>query len=256
MRLIPVLALAFALASGQALAAPPSKAASNQGVFTSVQGKVQIKKTGKQNKTVKKDSTVKEGERVVTGKDSTATLRFFDGSELKISPKTDFRLSRLEKLPQQDKAMRFKLLAGKLWAKVQKLASRKSTFEIDAGGVVCGVRGTEFSVDYNPDNEHVDLHVDNGTVYTDVSGQVHNYHGGEDAHFNHGDSGEHGHGGDHEGEHGHGNDPKGNPALDDQVGELTHGGISNDDNTSTDPGVKDTVKMKVRINVSPAETVP
>jgi hypothetical protein len=251
MRLMYSMVLVFTLLCGQVLAAPASKSTPNEGVFTSVNGKVQVKKTGKKNRAVKKNSTVREGERVSTGKDSTATLRFFDGSELKVSPGTEFRLARLEKLPNQDKAMKFKLLAGKLWAKVQKLTSRKSSFEIEAGGVVCGVRGTEFAVNYNPDNEHVDLDVFDGTVYTDANGVIHNYHGGEQGHFNHGNSqgGPTGQGG---------NDPggKGNPALDDHINNLTNGGATNGDNSLTDPSVAGSLKVNVRVNVSPGEAIP
>lgn len=64
MRLIYSLVMILALACSQAVAAPAaSTAATNDGVFTSVTGKVQVKKKGKKSRTVKNGSTVKAGKK-------------------------------------------------------------------------------------------------------------------------------------------------------------------------------------------------
>jgi hypothetical protein len=140
----------------------------NQGVFTSVDGKVKVKtKKGHKTKTAKKDLTVFEGDRVITSENSKATIRLFDGSSLDVAPKTEFVLSKLQKPDAQDKVIKFKLIVGELLAAVEKLTTSKSSFEIEAGGVVCGVRGTKFSM--NCDGKHnpqVQLHVFEGIVYT------------------------------------------------------------------------------------------
>jgi ferric-dicitrate binding protein FerR (iron transport regulator) len=47
---------------------------------------------------------------------------------------------------------RLKLLGGRILAQVQKLNESRSTFEVEAGGVVCGVRGTAFEVDLRGDD--------------------------------------------------------------------------------------------------------
>ena len=134
------LVLTFFLASSLAWAATTSS--TTQGILTSVTGKVQIKgKDGKKPRTAKKDSTVVEGERIVTDPDAKATLQLFDGSELNISPKTDFQLTKMQKPSGDDKILQFKLFVGRLFAKVKKLSSSKSSFEVEAGGVVCGVSG-------------------------------------------------------------------------------------------------------------------
>jgi len=145
----------------------------NQGIFTSVDGKVQVKtKKGHKTKTAQKDLTVFEGDRIITSDNSKATIRLFDGSSLDISPKTEFILSKLQKPTEQDKVIQFKLIVGKLLAAVEKLTTSKSSFEIEAGGVVCGVRGTHFSV--SNDGQHhpqILVQVFSGSVYTiDVNG--------------------------------------------------------------------------------------
>jgi hypothetical protein len=46
---------------------------------------------------------------------------------------------------------RLKLSFGKVLSQVEKLASSHSSFEVEAGGVVCGVRGTAFEVSADGD---------------------------------------------------------------------------------------------------------
>ncbi len=154
MKRIFLLVLLFSLASSFALVDTTSTP--NQGVLTLVNGKVQIKsKSGKKTRTAKKNATVVEGERIVTGTSAQATLQLFDGSELSISPKTDFQLTKLQKPSAEDKVIQFKLFVGRLFASVKKLASSRSSFEIEAGGVVCGVRGTKFAFEFDPGKNHV-----------------------------------------------------------------------------------------------------
>jgi hypothetical protein len=185
MKRIFLLVLLFTLASSFVLAATASTP--NQGVLTSVNGKVQIKsKSGKKTRKAKQNSTVVEGERIVTGTDAKATLQLFDGSELNISPKTDFQLTKLQKPSAEDKVIQFKLFVGRLFASVKKLASSKSSFEIEAGGVVCGVRGTKFAFEFDPGKNHVGLRVDEGTVYTNWNGHTSLFTAGQNGDFTNG----------------------------------------------------------------------
>ncbi|HTC19770.1 MAG TPA: FecR family protein [bacterium] len=158
--------------------------ASTNAVFTSVTGKVEIKgHKGHPSRRAHPDSTVSEGERVVAGPDAQATLKTFDGSEIQVSPNTDFSLEKLEQPGPQDKIIQFKLVVGKLFASVKKLVSSKSSFEIEAGGVVCGVRGTEYSVFYDPSTGKVDVLVTEGTVWSTAQGLTHEFHGGQGGTF-------------------------------------------------------------------------
>ncbi|SRR5579871_4750757 len=154
----------------------------NQGVFTSVSGSVTVLHGGKASP-AQKDSTVLEGDQVSTDKDSTATLSFFDGSELNVKPGTQFNIGKLRKSGTSDKIFQFKLALGKLFATVKKLASSKSSFEIDAGGVICGVRGTQYEVDYDPNRHLVDIFVKEGNVWAKAGGQTYQYGPGNEGHF-------------------------------------------------------------------------
>src|SRR6185369_14148713 len=108
--------------------------------------------------------------------------------EMKISPKTEIGLTKMKQLAGDDKAFKFKLWLGNVWNKVAKLSSSKSSYEMDAGGVICGVRGTEFSMNYNPDTGKVDVHVFEGTVWTNAGGHDFTFHGGQGGTFTNGHS--------------------------------------------------------------------
>ncbi len=161
--------------------------AATEAIFTSVTGKVQIMgEKGHKSLAAQKDAAVVEGQRIVTGPAGQATLKTFDGSEIQISPNTDFRLEKLQQLGAKDKVIQFKLAVGKLFAQVNKLFSAKSSFEMEAGGVVCGVRGTQYSVFYDPSTGKVDVLVTEGTVWTTGNGQTHEFHGGQGGSFSNG----------------------------------------------------------------------
>ena len=154
--------------------------AATEASFTAVAGKVEVKDAeGKHTRSAKLDGQVTEGETISAGADGQATLRLFDGSEVKVSPNTAFTVEKLQQPSLQDKVIQFKLSIGKLFAVVKKLASSNSSFEIEAGGVVCGVRGTEYSMEYNPSTGKVDVLVVTGTVWSTSNGQTQILHGGQ-----------------------------------------------------------------------------
>lgn len=151
--------------------------------------------------------------------------------------------------------MKFKLFLGKIFASVQKLASSKSSFEIEAGGVVCGVRGTQFTMDYDPGDGHVQVFCQEGSVFTDANGNITIVPAGHGASFTNGnlDKGNQGNNGN-----GKGNDNKGGSTtgLSDLNNQFMGGVLVNGDNTFTDPAVKGAVKLLIHVNVAPGETVP
>jgi hypothetical protein len=181
MRSISTLVFALVLASGPAWAA--DSATPPQGVFTSVSGKVRVENSQGKSRDAVRDSAVEENEKIIAGAKASATLKLFDGSELKISSDTSVRISQLHPKGKNDKTIKFKLLLGNLWASVQKLASKKSSFEIEAGGVVCGVRGTQYSVKYEPDKGKVHLNVFEGVVYTHSGKKTQDFPAGSQADF-------------------------------------------------------------------------
>jgi len=260
-RLFPIV-LCSALVSGfgTAMAATPAK--TTQGLFTSVNGKVQVTSaSGKKTRTAQKDSTVVEGERIVTDKDSQATLQLFDGSQVDIKPSTDLALTKMQKPSSQDKVLQFKLFVGNLLAKVKKLASSKSSFEIEAGGVVCGVRGTQYSYSYDPTSHNVTVHVDDGTVYLNSNGHTYLFTAGQTGIFTNGmpnpkNPGQSPNGG----KQGNGSQDNGNGGGKGSLGDLNQqfrsGLAINGDNNFTNPSVGGSLHINVHVNVSPPETVP
>lgn len=242
---------------------------STHGVFTSVTGKVQItSKSGAKTRTAQKGSTVVEGERIVTDKDSKATLQLFDGSNLDIDPNTDMALAKMQKPSAKDKILQFKLFVGSLFAKVQKLASAKSSFEIEAGGVVCGVRGTQYSYAYDPGSHKVTVHVDEGTVYLDANGQKYLFTAGQTGVFTNGKPQAKNPGPSSKPGVPGGNKTGASPSLADistQFGQglSVHPGngsvnpiASNGGNVLANPNVEGALHLNVIANVPPAETVP
>lgn len=85
------------------------------------------------------------GDSVRTGKDSRAEVSFEDGTSVRISDNARLLVQ------QADTLRSLKLLWGKLWAKVARLSSAQSRFEVQTPTAVAGVRGTVFRVEVDPD---------------------------------------------------------------------------------------------------------
>ena len=109
-------------------------------------------------------------DRVVTGSDGKAELQFQDGGIVEVGPKSDVKVSQLQVTPKSFKA-RFLLAYGKFKAKVKKLTGSSSKFEVEAGGVVAGVRGTVFGVDYDQDTKKVSAQTFEGSIFTQIGGK-------------------------------------------------------------------------------------
>lgn len=175
--------LTFIILALSMLWAPPRATAAMNGTFLSVKGKVSIQSLQGTVRQASGGMKVAEGESIVLGPDGRAALKLFDGSRLNLAPGTRFVLDKLEKPSSKEKQLRFTLELGSVQALVQKLLTASSHFEIAAGGVVCGVRGTRFTVTYLPDFQKVTLKVDEGTVYAETQGQTYLYHAGQAGEF-------------------------------------------------------------------------
>ena len=183
------LALAIILAGasvGWAAGAPQASKSSLEATFVSLNGKVTIKNKRGVSRTAKTTSTVPEGSTVITSTDGEASLKIFDGSTVKLKPSTSLVVATLQQPSLGEKIIKFKLKFGEFFAKVAKLTSSNSSFETDAGGVVCGVRGTEYSMFYDPQTGKVNVVVLDGTVWTSSGGQTFIYHGGQGGGFTNG----------------------------------------------------------------------
>lgn len=113
---------------------------------------------------------VEANDEIVTGKEGKMFLQFRDGGTMEIGPSSDIKIKDLDVKDDSFKA-RFSLAFGKLKTIIHKLATSTSTFEVEAGGVVTGVRGTTFEVDYDKDNNTHTTKTYEGTVFSRANGK-------------------------------------------------------------------------------------
>lgn len=133
------------------------------------QGKVYVVHAGAQHQ-AQPPEPLAESDEIKTGDGGKAYLEFQNGGVVEIGPNSDTTVSRLDTGGDDFKA-RFLLAWGKLKAKVMKLTTSNSSFEIEAGGVVAGVRGTVFGVDYDKTQKQVKAQTFEGAIFTRAGGK-------------------------------------------------------------------------------------
>lgn len=123
-------------------AAPEAPARVARASVVAFEGYVEVerKEDGARHAVAALPARLAPGDRVITGRESRATLRFRDGSQVSLGVDTNFTVEA-ETLG----ATTLFLAAGKLWAAVNKSARRRFTVRTPAA--VAAVRGTEFSVE-------------------------------------------------------------------------------------------------------------
>jgi ferric-dicitrate binding protein FerR (iron transport regulator) len=142
----------------------PGTAAPMEYVLEDLQGNVQVREGGTSTWTRAEEGQVLEaGDQVRTGDGSQAALSLAGETNLQLGPKGDLTVEEIANNGQGGFVSRLKLLTGRFLADVKKnIAANRSTFEVEANGVVCGVRGTVFEIMADPD--HFDLSVHEGGV--------------------------------------------------------------------------------------------
>jgi hypothetical protein len=96
--------------------------------------------------------SVQVGDELITKENSEMTLALNDNTMVHISADSQVRVADLAPNTSQGFTSRIELLLGNILSEVEKLNESKSSFEIEAGGVVCAVRGTAFEVQKQGDN--------------------------------------------------------------------------------------------------------
>ena len=82
-----------------------------------------------------------------TGKNGLCEITIPDGSTIKVSPRTVFQIEEFSFDPETGKKKgRFNLIFGRVRAKVSKLVTTDSEFQVKSGTALAGVRGTTFGV--------------------------------------------------------------------------------------------------------------
>jgi hypothetical protein len=113
---------------------------------------------------------IEADDRILTGKDSKAYLVFREGGTIEVGPESDLKISQLDIKDDSFKA-KFLMAFGKMKTAIHRLTSPSSSFEIEAGGVISGVRGTTFEVAYDKDKKQEATKTYEGTVYTRANGK-------------------------------------------------------------------------------------
>ena len=134
-----------------------------------VKNQVYVVHQGKQHQPNPPEGLV-ESDWIRTGTDSKAYLEFQNGGVVEIGPGSNVQVKKLE-ITSQDFKARFLLAVGKFKAKVMKLTTASSSFEVEAGGVVAGVRGTVFGVDYDQADNRVSAATYEGSIVTQSHGR-------------------------------------------------------------------------------------
>src|SRR5579859_2191186 len=116
------------------------------------------------------EEMVQEGDEVITEADSEASLTLNEITMFQVSSNSRVKVEELNRKNPVNFITRLKLASGSLLAQVEKLLKTKSVFEVEAGGVICGVRGTAFEV--QNDGSAVDTSTFEGEVEMKKGGAV------------------------------------------------------------------------------------
>jgi hypothetical protein len=116
-------------------------------------------------------SRLEEGDQISVGGDTEAVLSLKSETVVHLDEGTKMSVARLEENQTNGFLSRLTLLTGAILSDVRKhLSENNSQFEVESGGVVCGVRGTVFEVANNDgavqtstDEGVVDLKTPKGT---------------------------------------------------------------------------------------------
>ncbi len=151
--LVGLLAIAFAGAY-PSKGLPQSEGVNEQAeyIIEDIQGSdVQVLEDGSQNwEKAQEGQEVESGDQVKTGDNSQANLMLESETTVHLDSNSTIKVDQVTSNENGGFLSRLDMLAGNLLADVKKnLQESNSTFEVDANGVVCGVRGTAFEVGFN-----------------------------------------------------------------------------------------------------------
>ncbi len=97
------------------------------------------------------EEAVEAGDEIITKKNSEVSLTLNSMTMIHLSADSSVKISELKPNGPKGFTSRLKLILGKVLSEVEKLGGSGSVFEVEAGGVICGVRGTSFEVQTQKD---------------------------------------------------------------------------------------------------------
>src|SRR3989304_1208836 len=130
----------------------PSWSAGNTASVSYLEGSAFKSKDGKDWKPFMKGEFLGANESVKTGVRTRLELTLPDGSKVRFSENTLFKVESLL-FTEEERGFEMKALFGKVWFNVKKFKKlmKISIFEVKTATAVAGVRGTTFRIDANED---------------------------------------------------------------------------------------------------------
>lgn len=125
-------------------------AAENMGMVMNLDGTLSAKGSDGSLKALSVKSEISSGDTLITGRESYARIKFPDGAEIALIPKTQFKVESYhynEKQPEKDSAG-FNLLKGGLRA-ISGLVGKRGdpdSYRIKTQAATAGIRGTNFGL--------------------------------------------------------------------------------------------------------------
>ncbi len=116
-------------------------------VVEDLQGDATVTRAGQRVQPLKEGDALGQGDEVVLGSDAQAVLMLNEDTSLQLGPDSRLTVDFLEVDAKGGFSSHLKLWGGRLLCQVRKLLEKESRFEVSSGGVVCGVRGTQFEVE-------------------------------------------------------------------------------------------------------------
>jgi FecR protein len=134
-------------------AAFPVAVHASAGVAQFTSGPVSVNKAGAAAASLSKGGEVASGDTIVTGADGRAQLRFSDGGLVALTPNSQFKIENYADV-NDGKADRFlvNLLQGGMRAITGLIGKRnRDNYKVQTATATIGIRGSGFSLAYNPD---------------------------------------------------------------------------------------------------------
>lgn len=130
-----------------------SFAAGSAGVAQFVAGDVNVLRANGKTEALTKGKPIESGESILTSTAGRAQVRFTDGGLVSLQPNTEFKIANYvdEADPKQDRFL-VDLLRGSMRAITGLIGKRnRENYKVTTTTATIGIRGSGFSVGYNPD---------------------------------------------------------------------------------------------------------
>jgi len=130
-----------------------SFAAGSAGVAQFIAGDVNVLHPNGKTEVLAKGKPLESGESILTGNGGRAQVRFSDGGLVSLQPNTEFKIANYvdEADPKQDRFL-VDLLRGSMRAITGLIGKRnRENYKVTTTTATIGIRGSGFSVGYNPD---------------------------------------------------------------------------------------------------------